>query len=126
MPAHFALCLPRARLEQRIGQRESDVRHSLIAFARTGQGIAVVPSNGVIGGRELHAAPVVFRGESVGKWSVIAWHPERYLQPYAHWFVEAMVPYAARHNPGRAYIRRAPAMPKPKEQSGFAGSRAAR
>lgn len=91
---------------------ESDVRHSLIAFARSGQGVAVVPSNGIIAGG-LYAAPVVFRGKPIGKWSVIAWHPERFLPPYARRFIDAMVPYAERHNPGRAYTRRVPPLPKP-------------
>lgn len=92
---------------------ESDARHGLIAFARAGQGIAVVPSNGVIGGNDMHAAPVVFRGQPIGRWSVIAWHPERFLPPYAHRFVQEMIPYAERHNPGRNYIKRAPRLPKP-------------
>jgi LysR family transcriptional regulator, cyn operon transcriptional activator len=94
---------------------ESDVRHSLIAFAKAGQGIAVVPSNGVIGGGDMHAAPIVFHGKPIGRWSVIAWHPERFLPPYVHRFVEEMVPFAERHNPGRRYIKRSPPLPKPQD-----------
>lgn len=98
---------------------ESAFPHTLMALATAQQGVAVVPSNIQIPGRTLRAIPLVFRGESMGRWSAIAWHPRRFLPAYAERFVEELIAYARRNNPGRRFIRHAPPLPKPKAPNGL-------
>ena len=94
-----------ANVEQRI-VLESTVPHTLIALAITGYGAAIVPSNVIVPREYLRAAPLVLRGEPVGRWAVISWHPDRFLPLYAKRFVQDLVPYALHHHPGRDLIRR--------------------
>jgi ElaB/YqjD/DUF883 family membrane-anchored ribosome-binding protein len=44
-----------------------------------------------------------------------AWDPERFLAPYANWFVEEFVAYSRQKYPKHKLIRRAPPLPRPKE-----------
>jgi hypothetical protein len=60
---------------------------------------------------------LLVRGTSIGIWAGIAWHPQRFLPPYAQKFVEEFVSFAPRANPGRDIIRRAPPLPRPKGAS---------
>lgn len=103
-----------ARLRPHIAH-QSAVPHTLIALAAAGHGIAVVPSNLLIPQKGIAARPVLLRGQPVGRWSSIAWHPQRFLPPYAERFLEAFVRYAERADPGRRFTRRAPPLPRPKE-----------
>lgn len=97
---------------------ESAVPHTLVALAAGGYGVAVVPSNVSIPYKDIRAVPLVMRGESIGRWSALAWHPERFLPPYAESFIEEYVAFAPRANPGRDAIRRCPPLPRPKEVGG--------
>jgi DNA-binding transcriptional LysR family regulator len=63
----------------------------------------------------VRIVPVVHRGESIGRWAVIAWDPQRFLAPYAEQFVEELVSTVRRDYPGRELVRRAPPLPRPKE-----------
>jgi len=94
---------------------ESASPHTLVAVAAAGYGTAIVPSNVLIRHEGIRATPLVVRGTSIGAWSSIAWHRERFLPPYAQRFVEEFIRYARRFNPGRDVVRRAPPMVKPKE-----------
>jgi DNA-binding transcriptional LysR family regulator len=94
---------------------ESAVPHTLTALAAAGHGIAVVPSNVLIPAGSVRRAPLALRGAPIGRWSAVAWDAQRYLPPFAQAFIEELVAYAARHNPGREFIRRAPPLPRPKE-----------
>jgi len=62
----------------------------------------------------VRVVPLVHRGASVGWWATIAWDPQRFLAPYAEHFVKEIVAYCRRDYPGRALIRRAPPLPRPK------------
>ena len=93
---------------------ESAAPQTLVALARADYGIALVPSPVRIAREGVRILPVVHRGESIGRWSVIAWDPQRFLAPYAEQFVEELVVYARRNYPGRELIRRAPPIPRPK------------
>lgn len=95
---------------------ESAAPHTLVAVAAAGYGVAVVPSNVLILHKGVRAIPLVVRGASIGTWAAIAWHPQRFLPPYAERFVEEFVAYGVRANPGRDIVRRAPPLPKPKER----------
>lgn len=106
---------------------ESASPHTLVAVAAAGYGIAIVPSNVLIPQPGVRRVPLVLRGASIGRWSAIAWHPQRFLPPYAESFVEEFMTYARRSNPGRGVVRRAPPLPRPKEDSvAFGKARSAR
>ena len=94
---------------------ESGAPHTLIELARSGYGIAVVPSTLRIPRKGVRTLPVVHRGASIGRWAVVAWHPERFLAPYADRFAKELVAAVRRNYPGCEFTRRAPALPWPKE-----------
>jgi LysR family cyn operon transcriptional activator len=94
---------------------ESVAPQTLIALARTGQGIAVVPSPVRIPRAGVRAAVVAHRGASIGRWTVAAWDPQRFLPRYAVQFVEELVAHCRRGYPGHEYARRAPPLPRPRE-----------
>ena len=98
---------------------ESVAPQTLIALARTGHGVAVVPSP-VRLGAGVRAAVVVHRGAPIGRWAVAAWDGQRYLPPYAMQFVEELAVHCRRSYPGHEYSRRAPALPRPKVTVGSA------
>jgi LysR family cyn operon transcriptional activator len=96
---------------------ESAAPHSIIALAGAGYGIAVVPSTVLIANASVRAVPLLHRGASIGRWLTIAWDPQRLLAPYAEQFVKMLAAHCQRSYPGREVIRRAPALPRPKDQS---------
>src|SRR4029077_15993053 len=72
---HIARIKPRVILE-------SAAPHTLLALARTGHGIAIVPSNVRIPRDTVRALPLVHRRASIGRWAIVAWNPQRFLPPY--------------------------------------------
>jgi LysR family cyn operon transcriptional activator len=107
---HVAHIKPRVLLH-------SAAPHTLIALARSGYGIAVVPSQMMRNSREgVRTVPLVHRGASIGRWAIIAWDPQRFLAPYAKQFVEDLAVSVRPAYPGRDLARRAPPLPRPKEQ----------
>jgi LysR family cyn operon transcriptional activator len=95
---------------------ESAAPHTLVALASAGHGIAVVPSVVSIPGKAVRAVPLVHRGISIGRWATVAWDAQRFLTPYAERFVHDLTAYCAQKYPGRALARRAPPLPRPKEE----------
>ncbi len=95
---------------------ESVAPQTLIALARAGHGVAVVPSPVRIPRTGVRAAVVVHRGMSIGRWTVAAWESQRFLPPYAVQFVEELVDHCRRSYPGHDYSRRAPLLPRPQER----------
>jgi LysR family cyn operon transcriptional activator len=89
--------------------------HTLIALAKSGYGIAVVPSQMRIAREGVRIVPLVHRGAPIGRWAIIAWDPQRFLAPYAKRFVEELAASVRRTYPGRDLTRRAPPLPRPKE-----------
>src|SRR5215467_982646 len=63
----------------------------------------------------VYAAPLVYRGEPLGRWQTVAWDPQRFLAPYAERFIEELSTYSPRNYPNRDLTRRAPPMPQPRE-----------
>src|SRR5262249_15945747 len=94
---------------------ESIAPQTLIALAASGYGIAVIPAGLLIPGGKVRGMVLVYRGVPIGRWRRIAWNGERFLPPYAHWFVEELVAYARRNYPNREITRRAPPLPRPME-----------
>jgi DNA-binding transcriptional LysR family regulator len=93
---------------------ESVAPQTLIALAEAGHGIAVVPSPVRIPPVGVRVAVVVHRGVPIGQWTVAAWEPRRFLPSFAETFIEEVVAHCQSNYPGREYVQRAPALPKPK------------
>lgn len=106
---HVAHIRPRVLLESVSPQ-------TLIALARTGHGVAVVPSPVRIPRAGVRAAMLVHRGVSIGRWTVAAWDAQRFLAPYAVQFVEELVDHCRRSYPGHEYSRHAALLPRPQER----------
>ena len=107
---HIARIKPRVILE-------SAAPHTLLALARTGNNVAIVPSNVHIPSESVRALPIVRRGAAIGRWCFIAWHKDRYLAPYAEQFMDELVDYSRKNYPGLQLLRHAPPLPRPKETS---------
>ena len=75
--------------------------------------IAILPSNAHVPRDGLRVLPLVHRGASIGRWAYIAWDPQRFLAPYAEYFVTELVAYCRRDFPGVKVVKRAPPLPKP-------------
>ena len=113
--AWFAAACQVAHIRPRV-LLESVAPQTLIALARAGHGVVVVPSPVRIPRAGVRVAVVVHRGVSIGRWAVAAWDSERFLPPYAVQFVEELVAHCRRGYPGHEYSRRAPPLPRPQER----------
>lgn len=92
---------------------ESGSPHSLLALVEAGEGIAVISSSTRLAAERVRLAAIVHAGGSVGVWAAVLWDRRRYLSPAAQRFVEGLVAWARRKNPGWRYDRHAPALPAP-------------
>ena len=92
---------------------ESGAPDTLVALARAGYGIAIVPSNTPLPRSGVRAVPIVQRGITVGVWASIAWDPRRFHAPYAEHFVEELVAHSRHAFPGRSLSRRTLPPPRP-------------
>lgn len=97
---------------------ESAAPHTLVALAATDYGIAILPSNAKVPRGIVRAVPLVHRGASIGRWAHIVWDPHRFLAPYAEQFIDEIVIFCRSNYPGRDIVRRAPPLPRPKENTG--------
>jgi DNA-binding transcriptional LysR family regulator len=93
---------------------ESVAPQTLIALARTGHGVAVVPSPVKIPRSGVRAAVLLHRGVPIGRWTVLAWDSQRFLPPYAVQFSEELVAHCQRGYPGQEYAERAPPLTRPR------------
>ena len=46
--------------------------------------------------------PLVHRRAAIGRWTAIAWDPQRFLAPYAKDFVDDLVVYCRRNYPANS------------------------
>ncbi len=111
--AWFAAALQVAHVQPRV-LLESAAPQTLIALARTGRGVAVVPSSVQVPREGVRVAVLLHRGAPIGRWTVAAWDPRRYLAPFAAGFVDELAAAVQRDYPGRDAVRRAPRLPLPK------------
>jgi DNA-binding transcriptional LysR family regulator len=95
---------------------ESAAPQTLVALAAADYAIAILPSNARVPPDSVRAIPLVYRGASIGRWTHIAWDPQRFLAPYAEHFVTELMTRCRRDFPGHALIKRAPALPQPRTQ----------
>jgi LysR family cyn operon transcriptional activator len=93
---------------------ESAAPGTLIALAEAGYGVAVVPSSVAIPEAKIRAVPLVQRATAIGRWTVVAWHPRRFLPLYAEQLVEELIRYTRATYPNRKLARRTPLLPRPK------------
>jgi LysR family transcriptional regulator, cyn operon transcriptional activator len=94
---------------------ESAAPHTIIALAREGYGVAVVPSTAVVPREGVIAVPLVQHGAAMGVWLTAAWDPQRFHTLYAEQFVEELVAHTRRDYPGRQFVRCAPSLPRLKK-----------
>jgi len=94
---------------------DSSSPQTMIALAKTGYGIALLPSLIRLSERGVSVVPIVHAGMSIGKWAVIAWDPLRYFAPYAEQFVDELAVSFRRKFPGAEFVKSAPRLPRPKE-----------
>jgi DNA-binding transcriptional LysR family regulator len=93
---------------------ESSSPHTLVALAQVGYGISIIPSNIHALPSSVRAIPLSYQGQSLGRWSMIAWNPERFLAPYAQRFINGLVNRAKQAYPGHRLARRFPPLSQPK------------
>jgi LysR family transcriptional regulator, cyn operon transcriptional activator len=93
---------------------ESSSPHTLVALAQVGYGISIIPSNIHALPSSVRAIPLSYQGQSLGRWSMIAWNPERFLAPYAQGFINGLVNRAKQAYPGHRLVRRFPPLSQPK------------
>ena len=93
---------------------ESGAPHTLLAAVKANLGIAILPSVVAIRMDEVSCTPIVYRGESVGRWAMIAWNTNRVRPLYVTHFAQELAHRYAKTYPGRALLRRAPPLPKPR------------
>jgi DNA-binding transcriptional LysR family regulator len=94
---------------------ESAAPHTLLALVKSGNDVAIVPSNVQISRESARALPLLHRRAPIGQWAVVAWDPQRFLSEYAKQFIDELVVFCRRNYPGRELIKRAPPLPKPRE-----------
>jgi DNA-binding transcriptional LysR family regulator len=94
---------------------ETASAHTLIALARAGYGVAVVPSTVEFGGGNVRVAPLTAGGQALGRWIGINWDPRRFLPRYAFDFIEALRVRTRTTYPGQDFERIAP-VPRPPDR----------
>jgi DNA-binding transcriptional LysR family regulator len=92
---------------------ESGAPSALIALAREGLGVAVVPSTVRFNRARVRPTPILHAGTSLGCWMAANWDPRRFLPPYAERFAQALVAYTRRY-PGHQF-RHVPSVPLPRD-----------
>ena len=98
---------------------ESSTPQTLVAMARAGCGVAIVPSLSVIDNRGVETLPIMVRGKSLGRWTAINWDGRRFQPVYARQFADALVEFASGKYPGKKYeIARTIARPESRSDNG--------
>jgi DNA-binding transcriptional LysR family regulator len=75
---------------------ESSAHNAVLSLAAAGYGIGVLPSAVRLADRRLRSVPLVSRGVPIGRWTMLAWDPRRFLAPFARVFVDELVAHAQR------------------------------
>src|SRR5215510_13196287 len=92
---------------------ESGAPNAVLALAAAGYGVGILPSMVRFPGKGVRAVALTHRGAAIGKWTRLAWDPQRFLAPYVQNFREALVEHAQAGYPGRQLIRQAPPLRQP-------------
>lgn len=97
---------------------ESGAPHTLVALARTGCGVAIVPSNLRLARAGLRLAPILLDGKPIGGWLAVNWDPRRFLPPYAKTFIQELAEATRYSYPGKEFEGVAPPVPRPDRDQG--------
>jgi len=92
---------------------ESNSHNAIVGLAAVGYGIGIVPS-AVRLPKNVRAVPLTLRGRAIGRWTMLAWDPQRLMAPYLKTFIDEFVSHAQGSFAGRAMLRRAPPIERPK------------
>jgi DNA-binding transcriptional LysR family regulator len=76
---------------------------TLVAAAKAGYGVAIVPSLLIMDRRGMKALPVLVGGKSLGRWLAIAWDGGRLHPPYLAGLADVLATALARIFPGHEY-----------------------
>jgi DNA-binding transcriptional LysR family regulator len=114
----FDLGCQAARLQPNI-LLESSAHNAVIGLAAAGYGIGILPSAVRLPDQGLRAIPLVHREVPIGRWTMLAWEPQRFLAPYVRVFIDELVAHAQHTYPGRDLVRRTPRLHRPREPAGW-------
>ena len=92
---------------------EATAAQTLVAAARAGYGVAIVPSVLLMNKHSVKALPVLTAKKSLGRWIGIVWDTQRAQPPYLAEFTDMLVHAMKHHYPGDEY-RFAPAIKVPR------------
>jgi LysR family cyn operon transcriptional activator len=101
----FDTACRRAHLHPKVAL-ETTAPHALIALARVGYGIAIVPSHTKFDHDDLRAVPLIQGETLLGAWAAIAWDPHRFRPPFVERFVEELAEYSRHSYPGKGLAGR--------------------
>ncbi len=82
---------------------EAAAAQTLVAAARAGYGVAVVPTVLIMKRRGVKALPVLASGKSLGRWLAVVWNTQRSQPPYLAQFTDLLAEALRRDYPGREY-----------------------
>lgn len=82
---------------------ESVTPRALVAMARAGYGVAIVPSTLAFSRQGVKGLPIVSRGQSLGRQMAIQWDPQRFQPAYVKRFADEMAEFASGTYPGQEY-----------------------
>jgi DNA-binding transcriptional LysR family regulator len=82
---------------------ESAVPETLLALARIGYGVAVVPSAQPVRDESLRTHVIVYQGHSMGSWIAVNWDARRFIPDYMQDFIQALADQVRKHSPDRKY-----------------------
>ena len=82
---------------------ESTVPETLLALARIGYGVAIVPSAQPVRDAGLRTHVIVYQGHSMGSWIAVNWDTRRFVPDYMQDFIEMLVDQTRKHSPDRKY-----------------------
>lgn len=82
---------------------ESASPHCLLALARGGHGIAIIPSTVQLSDARPNVARLLQDGKQLGLWLSVIWNPRRYLTPAARGFIDEIFRFTRRDYPGKDF-----------------------
>ena len=91
---------------------EAMAAQTLVAAARAGYGVAVVPTVLIMSGRGVKALPVLASGKSLGRWLAFVWNAQRAQPAYVAEFGDLLVA-SSRDYPGQEF-NYAPGLRRPR------------
>jgi DNA-binding transcriptional LysR family regulator len=97
---------------------ESSAHNAVIGLAAASYGIGILPSAVRLPGEGLRAIPLVHRKAPIGRWTMLAWDPQRFLAPYVRVFIDELAAHAQQTYPGRDLVRRTPHLRRPRGSAG--------